>query len=145
MKIDPKQIAKMITEDPDEVNPLDNIIDEYGYQCDVCEKKRDFQESLSCDICQDVYGLIGPEISRICGRCNDIKYENGVGEDGMMFWDSEINGSDWYVNFNVGESYPGKGPNVVCPGCLSKRKVWQNPQVIFASAYNLYDLDGNLI
>jgi len=29
MKIDPKQIAKMITEDPDEVNPLDNIEDEY--------------------------------------------------------------------------------------------------------------------
>jgi hypothetical protein len=29
MKIDPKQIARMITEDPDEVNPLDNIEDEY--------------------------------------------------------------------------------------------------------------------
>ena len=29
MGIDPKQIAKMITEDPDEVNPLDNIEDEY--------------------------------------------------------------------------------------------------------------------
>jgi hypothetical protein len=29
MKIDPKQIAKMITEDPDEVNPLDNIIDTF--------------------------------------------------------------------------------------------------------------------
>ena len=29
MKIDPKQIAKMITEDPDEVNPLNNIEDEY--------------------------------------------------------------------------------------------------------------------
>jgi hypothetical protein len=30
MKIDPKQIAKMITEDPDEINPLDNIEDEYA-------------------------------------------------------------------------------------------------------------------
>jgi hypothetical protein len=29
MIIDPKQIAKMITEDPDEVNPLDNTRDEF--------------------------------------------------------------------------------------------------------------------
>jgi hypothetical protein len=28
-QIDPKQIARMITEDPDEINPLDNIEDEY--------------------------------------------------------------------------------------------------------------------
>ena len=36
MKIDPKQIAKMITEDPDEVNPLDDIEDRYLPACDVC-------------------------------------------------------------------------------------------------------------
>ena len=43
MKIDPKQIAKMITEDPDEVNPLDDIRDEYESnddeydgECDWC-------------------------------------------------------------------------------------------------------------
>ena len=44
MKIDPKQIAKMITEDPDEVNPLDNIEDEfvrkdYIIWCDYCEEE----------------------------------------------------------------------------------------------------------
>ena len=36
MNIDPKQIAKMITEDPDEVNPLDNIEDRYLPTCDIC-------------------------------------------------------------------------------------------------------------
>jgi len=36
MAIDPKQIAKMITEDPDEVNPLDNIEDRYLPTCDIC-------------------------------------------------------------------------------------------------------------
>ena len=30
MFVDPRQIAKMITEDPDEVNPLDDIRDEYA-------------------------------------------------------------------------------------------------------------------
>mgnify|MGYP005815024309 CR=1 FL=1 len=39
MAVDPKQIAKMITEDPDEVNPLDNIEDkfeDYYHYCDNC-------------------------------------------------------------------------------------------------------------
>ena len=34
MFVDPRQIAKMITEDPDEVNPLDDIRDEYAPQID---------------------------------------------------------------------------------------------------------------
>jgi hypothetical protein len=29
MNIDPKQIAKMISEDPDEINPLDNTEDKF--------------------------------------------------------------------------------------------------------------------
>ena len=41
MNVDPKKIARMITEDPDEVNPLDDIEDRYedpnaGPICDVC-------------------------------------------------------------------------------------------------------------
>ena len=34
MSVDPRQIAKMITEDPDEVNPLDNIEDKFTPQID---------------------------------------------------------------------------------------------------------------
>jgi len=146
MKIDPKKIARMITEDPNEVVPsdhFDDFEDEYGgpRACDVCERPRE-EELLQCDICQDVYGLVGAEISGICSRCTTIRSENDIKALGDE-WDSEINGADWYVNFNASAS--GE-PHVVCPGCLSKRKVWQNPQANRADRrYNLYDFDGNLI
>ena len=54
MKIDPKQIAKMITEDPDEVNPLDNIEDEFEEElgfCDGCLRSVDYDDLWDCEKC----------------------------------------------------------------------------------------------
>jgi len=52
MGIDPKQIARMITEDPDEVNPLDNIEDEFvpeGHDfCSGCAKSYWSGEMFYC-------------------------------------------------------------------------------------------------
>jgi len=54
MNIDPKQIAKMITEDPDEVNPLDNVEDEFedglGF-CDGCFRDIDYNFLDECENC----------------------------------------------------------------------------------------------
>ena len=57
MEIDPKQIAKMITEDPDEVNPLDNIEDEYEKSpCDEgCDDCMAWALIHRCDICDGCY------------------------------------------------------------------------------------------
>ena len=54
MTVDPKQIAKMITEDPDGVNPLDNIRDEYEEElgfCDGCLRDIDYDSLTACEKC----------------------------------------------------------------------------------------------
>ena len=52
--VDPKTIAKMISEDPDEINPLDDITDEFEAElgfCDGCLKDIDYNFLSNCEIC----------------------------------------------------------------------------------------------
>ena len=80
MEIDPKQIAKMITEDPNEVNPLDDIRDEYEEEYAFCS---------NCDV--DLYGL--PQYmcenceSAWCERClpGGSIWENSDKEEKLRF------------------------------------------------------------
>jgi hypothetical protein len=93
--IDPKKIARMIMEDPDEINPLDNTRDEFGSPCDVCGKGLgESSDYKSCDSCS----------AKICSDCT---YHHA-------HWDLEdlqrqyYNTDTWHIDDVA----------VSCPGCI---------------------------
>jgi len=52
--VDPKKIAKMISEDPDEINPLDDITNEFEGElgfCDGCLRDIDYNSLSVCENC----------------------------------------------------------------------------------------------
>ena len=100
MNIDPKQIAKMITEDPDEVNPLDNIEDRFGPTCDVCEAELEGDGSeldfLQCEYCS----------AKICDVC---AYHHGH-HDLEDLQRQHYNADRWYINVSGLHA---------CPDCIN--------------------------
>ena len=82
MKIDPNKIAKMITEDPDEVNPLDNIEDEFEEEYAFCS---------NCDV-EYIAATAPLELCENCGsawceRClpGGSIWENSDKEEKLRF------------------------------------------------------------
>ena len=100
MKIDPKQIARMISEDPDEVNPLDNIEDEYesgvhpqARPCPECGNLITSEDDMVyCDAGR--FGTRHDPYCRntICHICLDVR-KTGMSPSG------------WFIDVDMGERY----------------------------------------
>ena len=125
MKIDPKQIAKLITEDVDEYAGLEDA-DEFGNQCDICGHDDEQQVRAEggyheCDFCN----------TKICGNCTMQVVEDS--EDRRPGWASRAvarnlaNNFDfrgprlWYIgeaNYNPNDVTSDSA--IICPDCIER-------------------------
>jgi hypothetical protein len=91
------QIAKMITEDPDEVNPLDNTEDK-------------FEDPDSCDRpCHKCGSFFVADVGQYCESC-DTMWCNDCAQAAVA--QTRLGFDDHY----------GNGVHTACPNCTKKNK-----------------------
>jgi hypothetical protein len=111
MKIDPKQIAKMITEDPNEINPLDDIEDMYfpsqqGIRfvlCPECGREITDEDDMAyCDAGHFPDPVTGTYChNKICKiSCLDV-HKTGMSPSG---WFTDVDMGEWYCPDHAAEA-----------------------------------------